>query len=393
MIEIKNKKSCTGCFACIQICPKQCMSMQPDEEGFLYPVIDKDRCINCGLCEKICPATHPFSARKPLAVYASRNKEEKYRLRGSSGGVFLPLAEKVIAKGGVVFGANFDKNWNVIHSHIDKPEGLSLFSGSKYVQSQIGDTYRVAENYLKTGREVLFSGTPCQIAGLHAFLRKRYNNLYTVDFICHGVPSPQIWQTYLKEISEGIQKEHPDISLCISNINFRDKISGWNDSSVCIHYQGEDQQSVTFCEKKSRNLYLRGFLQNLYLRPSCHHCPCKNLSSDSDITLGDFWGIGKICPEFNDNQGSSAVLINTDKGRILWTSIDTDRKEVTFDQVIAGNGALTTPAVASSQRSAFFKEVAISSDFLCKQIRKHTSQNHRQNIYKFIGKLLRKIIK
>ncbi len=208
MIDIQNKASCTGCYACIQICPKQCISMQPDEEGFLYPVIDKNRCINCELCEKVCAVAHPFPMREPLSTYAGRSKQEKYLSLGSSGGIFQPLAEKVIAEGGVVFGARFNEQWEIIHAYAESPEELPAFSGSKYVQSRTGDTYREAEDFLKAGRKVLFSGTPCQIAGLYAFLRKPYDNLYTVEFIFDGVTSTKVWQIYLKQISEKIKQKY-----------------------------------------------------------------------------------------------------------------------------------------------------------------------------------------
>ncbi len=185
MIDIQNKASCTGCYACVRICPKQCISMQPDEEGFWYPSVDKGICVDCGLCEKVCAVAHPFPIRQPLATYAARSKQAKYLSLGSSGGIFQPLAERVIADGGVVFGARFNEHWEVIHDKAEVPEELPAFSGSKYVQSRTGDTYREAEGFLKAGRKVLFSGTPCQIAGLYAYLRKPYENLYTVDLKRH----------------------------------------------------------------------------------------------------------------------------------------------------------------------------------------------------------------
>ncbi len=199
MIELKRKEDCVGCWACAQRCPKECISMHEDSEGFLYPEVDASLCIDCHLCEKVCPVIHPGGERRPLASYAAVNRDERVRQSSSSGGVFTALAEKVIARGGVVFGARFDEKWEVVHGWTDSVEGLAGFRGSKYVQSRMGSCFREAESFLKSGREVLFSGTPCQVSGLRLFLRKEYAGLLTVDFICHGVPSPGVWRNYLKE--------------------------------------------------------------------------------------------------------------------------------------------------------------------------------------------------
>lgn len=192
MIEIKDKKDCCGCSACVQKCPKQCISLKEDNEGFLYPEVDKSMCINCGLCEKVCPVLHQGESRKPLKVYAAKNQDEEIRRQSSSGGIFTLLAEKTIQDGGVVFGARFDEHWEVKHDYTETIEGLAAFRGSKYVQSRMEDNYRKAEMFLKQGRKVLFSGTPCQVAGLKRFLRKYYGNLLTIDMVCHGVPSPLV---------------------------------------------------------------------------------------------------------------------------------------------------------------------------------------------------------
>ena len=200
MINIIDKKNCCGCNACVQHCPKSCVTMQEDEEGFLYPIVDQEACIDCGLCEKVCPVLNQGEERKPLQVYAANNPNEEIRMQSSSGGVFTLLAETIIQEGGVVFGARFNDDWEVIHDYTETKEELAAFRGSKYVQSRIGDSYCQAEQFLKKGRKVLFTGTPCQIAGLNLFLRKEYGNLLTVDFICHGVPSPGVWKSYLEEL-------------------------------------------------------------------------------------------------------------------------------------------------------------------------------------------------
>ena len=210
MIEIKEKSSCCGCEACVQCCPKQCLTMHEDCEGFLYPQVDESSCIDCGLCEKVCPVIHQNASQEPLSSYIAINPNEEIRLKSSSGGIFTLLAEKIIAEGGVVFGARFDENWDVVHAWTDTIEGLAPLCGSKYVQSRIGNTYNEAKDFLKQGRKVLFSGTPCQIAGLKKFLRKEYANLLTVDFICHGVPSPGVWRRYLSELRESLRAERDD---------------------------------------------------------------------------------------------------------------------------------------------------------------------------------------
>ena len=198
-----NKSDCVGCFACCSICPVDCIAMQDDKEGFLYPFYhDKKQCINCGCCKKVCPVITQRNDSKPLGVYAAKNPDEKIRLQSSSGGIFTLLAEHIINEGGVVFGARFNENWEIIHSYAETIEGVATFRGSKYVQSKIGESYKQAKFFLTMGggRKVLFSGTPCQIAGLKAFLQKDYSNLLTVDFVCHGVPSPLVWKKYLDEL-------------------------------------------------------------------------------------------------------------------------------------------------------------------------------------------------
>lgn len=199
MISIKDKKACCGCGACVQRCPKQCITLHEDSEGFLYPVADASVCINCGLCEKVCPVINQHTAHEPLQTFAAKNPNEAVRAASSSGGVFTMLAERVIKSGGVVFGAAFDQQWKVVHTCATTIGGLQKFRGSKYLQSQTNNTFKEAEAYLKQGRQVLYSGTPCQVAGLKRYLRKDYDNLLTLDFICHGVPSPGVFRTYLRD--------------------------------------------------------------------------------------------------------------------------------------------------------------------------------------------------
>lgn len=200
MITIIDKSQCCGCTACASACPKHCIVLKEDEQGFLYPRVDESKCIDCHLCEKVCPVLKPFEKQNPQEVFAIINPDEEIRLASSSGGVFTALAKQILHAGGIVFGAAFDDNWQVHHISVTKVEDLALLRSSKYVQSRIEKTYTVVEEYLKKGTQVLFSGTPCQIAGLKHYLRKEYDNLLSVDVVCHGVPSPLVWEKYLETL-------------------------------------------------------------------------------------------------------------------------------------------------------------------------------------------------
>ena len=218
MIQIVDKSQCCGCTACVSVCPKQCIAMQEDEEGFLYPVVDTSLCIDCNLCQKVCPELHPMNTRTPLHVYAAKHKDEQIRLASSSGGIFTLLAEKVIDEGGVVFGARFNASWEVVHDYTETKEGLTAFRGSKYVQSWLGNCFSKVRSFLSEGRKVMFTGTPCQVAGLKQYLRKEYDNLLTVDVVCHGVPSPKVWRMYLDEVARKGKKNQFCLTLSMEKM-------------------------------------------------------------------------------------------------------------------------------------------------------------------------------
>lgn len=361
MIDIKEKKNCCGCEACVQRCPKSCITMREDNEGFLYPEIDKDICIDCGLCEKVCPVINQAEERKPLAVYAAKHKDEQIRMASSSGGAFTAIAERVIDEGGVVFGAKFNQDWNVVHSYTETKEGLGAFRGSKYVQSRIGESYKEAEGFLKAGRKVLFSGTPCQIAGLKRFLRKEYDNLLTVDFICHGVPSPKIWREYLKNKTDSIasrfsgQKE-----IDVENVFFRDKCLGWKKYkftlNISIINKGGLENKIKISEPFNNNIYLRGFLTDLYLRPSCHNCPTKSLKSGSDFTIGDFWGVQKIMPQIDDDKGVSVIIVNSINAKTYITKYLIELWPTIYDKILYYNSAIYSSAKITCKRNSFWKD-------------------------------------
>ena len=311
---LENKESCLGCTACYNICPKACIEIKEDEEGFYYPYIDEDQCINCKQCLRVCPSFKKESLIKPLLAYAAQNEDDFCRLNSSSGGVFYLIASSVINEGGCVFGVVVDELGVVKHSFADKIEELKPFRGSKYVQSDLKDTYSSVRKFLKAGKIVLFSGTPCQIAGLKLFLNSDYSNLLTVDFICHGVSSPGVFRRYLNE-----QVKNLNISkdIIFSNFSFRNKKKGWKNFGMYYRMSQDfdNENSVLYYKTKRKDPFLRGFLSNLYLRPSCYKCQYRTHSSGSDITLADFWGIGVIKPNFDDDKGTSLLLINTCRGK------------------------------------------------------------------------------
>lgn len=363
MIDIKEKNGCCGCNACVQRCPKSCITMREDNEGFLYPEVNREFCIDCGLCEKVCPVIHQGEKRKPLAVYAVKHKDNKIRLSSSSGGAFTALAESVIDEDGVVFGAKFDEDWSVFHDYTDTKEGLAAFRGSKYVQSRIGDSFKKAEYFLKAGRKVLFSGTPCQIAGLKRFLRKEYDNLLTVDFICHGVPSPGVWREYLKEETarqcggKNTVLSHPNIKerdARIESISFRDKRLGWKKYSFALTLSVPNghgaKNTVLLSESKYHNLFLKGFLRDLYLRPSCHHCKVKEFCSGSDITIADFWAINHFLPKENDHRGYSLCMFHSN------VKLQCNMFQLDVEEVCKTNSIIYHSSVEHKNRTLFFSK-------------------------------------
>lgn len=356
MIDIQSKQDCCGCSACVQRCPKHCITMCEDEEGFIYPHIDMTLCIDCGLCEKVCPVRNPDVPKQPLQVYAAKHVNSDVMLHSSSGGVFIVLATEIIKRGGVVFGARFDKQWAVIHSYVEKLDELPLFMRSKYVQSCIGSVYEDVESFLKRGRYVLFAGTPCQIAGLHRFLHKEYEQLLTVDVVCHGVPSPMIWREYLAEICKDA---HLTLQQ-ITSVNFRAKQNEgyeWKQYGLVVKSKQSEKtiHDVVYACDCQNDPYLKGFIRNLYIRPSCHHCPAKAGSSNSDLTLGDFWGVESIEPAFYDGKGVNSVFVHTDKGRDFLACLkDIFLMRVDYQQAILFNSSYYESTPLSRQRDKFW---------------------------------------
>lgn len=345
MIYIIDKKNCCGCNACASICPKQCITMKEDCEGFLYPHVDNTTCIECGLCEKVCNEIHPYEKRVPKQVLAAINKNIDVRMKSSSGGMFYILAEKTIKEGGIVFGACFDADWQVVITYAEDLKGIEAFMGSKYVQARIGNAYKDVKKFLLEGRKVLFSGTPCQVAGLHKFLRKSYDNLLTVDFVCHGTPSPKVWNLYLKGVLQEIKSIH--------NIEFRNKKNGWKNFNFNLVYD-KNNETVSLLSPASQNHYMKAFLQDIILRPSCYDCKVKELRSQSDITIADFWGIEKLFPNIDDDKGTSLVFINTDIGANALDFTSIEYLETEYDKVKNLNKACIYSSAPHPKRDFFF---------------------------------------
>ncbi len=309
MINIKNKKDCCGCTACANICPVNAIDMMKDEEGFLYPVVNISKCANCKKCEQVCPAlSHrksEYCKESDGIRYVVQNRSEEILLQSTSGGAFTAFAEKIISEDGAVFGAYMDDGFNVKHTHVLKMDELGIFRNSKYVQSEIGYAYRECLEYLKNGKKVLFSGTPCQIFGLKNYLGKEYDNLVLVDVICHAVPSPKVFKKYI----ELCKMRFPDIQKIV----FRDKAFGYSYTTMSIYYKEDGKMKVC---RKSRYLdeWYRLFFDGYCNREVCYSCPYQFGKRESDITIWDCYEANKLAPDLDNNKGVTNLIAWTEKG-------------------------------------------------------------------------------
>lgn len=371
---LKDKSNCCGCSSCVQACPKKCLEMQEDEEGFLYPHKNVQKCIDCGLCKKVCPIKQKFGKCEAKEIFAVKNEIDEERSNSSSGGFFICLAKFVLSQKGVVFGAVFDTDFEVHHVAAKSMEEISGMQGSKYVQSSIENTYNDALAYLKEGRLVLFTGTPCQIKGLHAFLKnKQYPNLLTMAFLCHGVPSPGVWRRYLSESFDELNKRlltddssknvvgySVNTAFHAYDINFRDKqISGWKKYHFVIRRKSSSRatkNTIVLSSIYYDNPFMKGFLSNIYLRPSCYECKCKNGESQSDITIGDYWGVKEVDRELDDDKGLSIVMINTDKGKQFFRSLSNIfYQKISLEHAMMLNGGFSEHTQCHSKRDKFYR--------------------------------------
>lgn len=353
MIEIKDKKDCCGCWGCSQVCPVQCITMTEDEEGFRYPIVDKERCINCHMCEKVCPIIHaePDKPNDNQQAFLLQHKDEKVLHESASGGAFTAIASYVIRKGGVVFGAAYDKNFVVAHQYVDKIEDLRKFRNSKYVQSEMRNAFKEAKDFLKQGRMVCFSGTPCQLEGLLRFLRKPYENLVTVDVLCHSITSPKIFRMYVDEQEKKYGKD-------LSNIMFRDKNPyGYKYSQMSAYKDGKQ----VYKEGVDTDVYLRSFFSDINVRPSCYDCQFKKRYHLTDFTIWDCFDVYKFSKVLDNDKGVTRLLANTGKAKAILREMQADATivEIPSDNAVEGVHEMYYSVKMNSRRKVFFEAIAM----------------------------------
>lgn len=394
-LDIVPKELCTGCGACSAICPRTCISMGEDSYGFLIPIVNRDACVNCGLCEKACPVFNSGNLEddhNPIAVMAARNKNGAIAQRSSSGGVFSAFAEYVLSKQGVVYGVALSSSLAAEHIRVDNLEDLDRIRSSKYLQSNCAPVYPLVKEDLISGKDVLFSGTPCQVAALKQFLRKDYPALLCIEVVCHGVPSNMAFCKYLESLQARKKSR-------VVNVNFRDKSKGWNDN--CISFTFENGKRLI--QRGADNLYTQGYVNNLFVRDSCTGCRFKSLRSGADITLGDMWGIESILPSYPVANGVSMICINSWVGESVFKSIEpqiSDCQTVAYPEVKLRNACICRSVERHKKRTLFFENydkgsvdqlIKICLDInavtvICKKIRS-LRQILRSNIIK-VAKLI-----
>ena len=337
---------CTGCRACEQLCAHHAIEMKPDKEGFLSVYIDRDKCVDCGLCQNRCPQNALMQKSEPLMSLAVRDRDDKELGVSASGGAFAAAARVILQRGGVIVGAAYHDDMTVGHFVVDRLENLHKVQSSKYVQSNTEATYSQVKELLIRGREVLYSGTPCQIGGLRAYLRKDYDTLYTMDLICHGVASPKLFAKYLVWLGGKMKGK-------IIGYDFRDKSCGW----------GLDYMTKTKTKTKTKpstlDPYYYHFLEGTTYRECCYRCNYCTKERVGDITIGDYWGIEKEHPEFYSTRGVSCLLVNSEKGERLWSIVkdEFETVESTFEQVAKANHNLTRPTQRTPLRDVIYQHI------------------------------------
>lgn len=338
---------CTGCGACMSGCPRDAIAMERDKEGFAYPVVDEGNCVHCGHCTAVCPILHERETKPLPAAFAAWNRDDAIRKDSTSGGAFTALADHVLESGGVVFGAAMDGRQRLRHVACFRKEDLWRLRGAKYVQSDLGETFRAVKKALET-RSVLFSGTPCQVDGLYRYLGCRPENLVTCDLVCHGVPSPGVWEDMARSIERRKRKG-------LQAVRFRNKVTGWKDSHfTAVYDDGTVDTAPLF-----RTEYGRAFGRALFLRPSCHHCAYTNLNRPGDFTLGDFWGLKPDELADQQEKGVNLLLVNTAHGSHVFDQLPLSRQAFPIERAVAGNPRLASPIGQPPDRAAFFAAYAL----------------------------------
>lgn len=362
MEQIIDRNKCTGCTACMNICPKGAISFKEEYDGFKYPVIDQDKCIDCGLCKRTCPVLNTKSNDSLNNCYVGYNKDSNERLNASSGSLFSTIANYILDNNGIVVGAAFDKDNNLKHIAIDKKEDLNPLRKSKYIQSDLDYIFSYIKEQLKN-KKVLFVGTPCQVAGIKSFI-KNNDNLITIDLFCHGVPSHKLFEKYIKELEEKNNDK-------LVHYDFRDNSTGWDTYSNRAVFRKKDIKTISV-----NNEYMKLFLSDIALRESCYNCNFKLCNKHSDITLGDFWGVKDKYPEMYNKEGVSAIIVNTELGNQVFNSIKNsiEYKECNLQDIISGNPSLQSSSVHPKNREMFFKDLNnYNIDYLCNKYIKKAS--------------------
>ena len=344
---ITDKYKCTGCMACLNACPNDAIEVIKSKDGFAYTKINKEKCIGCNLCRKVCPSNKYYKNEyNSPEFYAAFNLNEKDRIKSSSGGMVSLIARTTLKKNGVVYGVTLNGK-QAKNVRIDNEKELYKIMGSKYVQSEVGHTLKNVKQDLDDQKQVLFTGTPCQIEGLRSYLNKDYNNLICVSIICHGVPSPEIFKKYIEE------KEEKNSSK-LKNINFRNKQLGWHNYNIEYEYDNGKKEVVP----ASKDIYMSGYLKDYFLRECCYNCQMKyGEKSTSDIIIGDFWGIESTLPEIDDDKGVSAIVINSVKGKDIFEELKENIKyeKVSLEDISNGNPMLVSSTGYTKNKDNFFK--------------------------------------
>ena len=349
---------CTGCAACANACHTGALTLVADQEGFLYPQVDRSRCVQCGACDRACPSLAAYPE-----AYAFWHQDAAVRQQSSSGGAFTALAEYVLAQGGCVFGAAFDyeHDGQVRHIEIENEEDLAKLRTSKYAASTIGEVYRKVRQRLKEGRQVLFSGTPCQAEGLLSMGVPDRDKLILVDFICHGVPSPRVWREYARIRMENRRLRRVSMR--------RQNLSSWE--RYCLELT--DATSRQYLSPLDQDPYLQAFLQDIILRPSCYQCPHRRLARRTDFTLADFWGVDQVMSGWNDHQGTSLVLCHSQRAREIMLRLPGRKEAAPLEQALRGNPAmLVSPACPALKRQGFFAAWQQHPDDLLPLLQRYT---------------------
>lgn len=381
-IERLNE-ACVGCMACVNACPADAIVMDMNEEGFYYPQIKQEKCLSCHGCDNACPVINinKLPMKSQTSAQGVINKDITVRRSSSSGGAFTILAEYVLALGGVVFGAGLKNGIHVVHKQVRDTKGLQELRGSKYVQSDMNKVYQEAKEHLDNGVWVLFTGTPCEVAALYKYLPHEYDNLITADFVCHGSASPGVWESYMCELSQGME---------VNRVSFREKDATGN----CF---------FTFCGQNVKkqfpageSTYMQSFFQNMILRPSCHKCAFRGIDRISDFTMGDLWGREILCPEFSDSLGTSLLMLRGGKAIKIWEKIKDNAEYVEIKPADAArfNPSIVTPTKMSTKRQKFFASWR-KSDSTLSVLRKFTKQSYIERnlgrLRQYIGRERRRV--